>query len=704
MELREWAEQIVWGNQLGDKLETPAVLTDDDPGGPLEAPSQPGRPAELRFKGPTPGDSGFPGAHRIENDTDRGRLLHFFANHELLATELMALVLLRFPDAPAAFRRGVAHTLKDEQAHTRWYVARMGQLGIQFGDLPVSGYFWRSVSTMETPMDFVSRLSLTFEQANLDYCRRFSQVFTEAGDPGTAGLLEKIYRDEIAHVAHGLKWFRRWKAPGESDWTAFCRQLKFPLSPARAKGLPFNREGRLEAGMTPEFIEALQVSAQSKGRTPTVWWFNPHAEGYIREGNAFTPGKFQVEMAHNLACLPQFLARADDIVLTPSPPRTAHLAALQASGFELPEFVGVDEDLPRMPDCLLDRKLGGLRPWAWSPDSIARMAPLLPRVTPSLRAVPDLDRGWEILYSKTWSAEFLLRSWDRWSDIEGICSKDVVGKPVETLEEVWAAVELYRSLGYHRLVAKQALGLAGAGALRLWEPQVLPSQERWMERLLASGQRLVIEPWLERLEDFSIHFQMTPNGLELLGFTRLFCDLRGQYRGNSAGPNGQLRLPPQVRRLAMPKVPLEQSWEHIYSDLLEVLEPEFHSLGYWGPASVDAFVYRDSSGRARLKPMVEINPRHTFGRLTLELQRYAAPGRTGHLRLHSIRDLKRGGFNSFEDYAAELQRSSPLKFLGSPQARVAAGTVCLNDPATVTSMLATWEVTAGSVAYSTSIP
>ena len=54
-----------------------------------------------------------------------GRLLHFFANHELLATELMALVLLKFPDAPAAFRKGVLETLKDEQEHTRLYIERM---------------------------------------------------------------------------------------------------------------------------------------------------------------------------------------------------------------------------------------------------------------------------------------------------------------------------------------------------------------------------------------------------------------------------------------------------------------------------------------------------------------------------------------------------------------------------------------------------
>ena len=64
----------------------------------------PGRPQELQFKGSV-SRGHFPGAHRVEDERDRGRLLHFFANHELLATELMALVLLRFPAAPAAGAR-----------------------------------------------------------------------------------------------------------------------------------------------------------------------------------------------------------------------------------------------------------------------------------------------------------------------------------------------------------------------------------------------------------------------------------------------------------------------------------------------------------------------------------------------------------------------------------------------------------------------
>jgi uncharacterized ferritin-like protein (DUF455 family) len=206
-------------------------------------------------------------------------LLHCFANHELLATELMALALLRFPDAPRAFRQGLVQTLRDEQEHTRMYMERMARAGFAFGDLPVNGFFWKHVGGMESPLDYVSRLSLTFEQANLDYARHYAGVFRGHGDEETAVLLERIYEDEISHVGYGLRWLRKWKEAGDSDWEAWRRRLVFPLGPGRARGtVPFNAEGRRRAGFDEGFIASLEVFSQSLGRTPDVFWFNPGAE------------------------------------------------------------------------------------------------------------------------------------------------------------------------------------------------------------------------------------------------------------------------------------------------------------------------------------------------------------------------------------------------------------------------------------------
>jgi len=181
----------------------------------------PGRPVGLQMRHDSGGNVQPPSDDKLENELARGQLLHFLANHELLATELMALVLLKFPDAPRAFRQGVLVTLREEQEHTRMYIRRMKECGVEFGRFPLSGQFWRVVEPMKSPMDFVSRLSLTFEQANLDYSLHFASVFRQIGDQDTANVLQKIYEDEIGHVQHGLHWFRQWKDPEQSDWEAY---------------------------------------------------------------------------------------------------------------------------------------------------------------------------------------------------------------------------------------------------------------------------------------------------------------------------------------------------------------------------------------------------------------------------------------------------------------------------------------------------
>ena len=723
MELRELAERVLFATTLEEKIQCPAVVTDERPGTALAAPPTPGRPPELLFKSQSSSQGEFPALHQLENERERGRLLHFFANHELLATELMALVLLRFPDAPAAFRRGVLQTMRDEQEHTRLYLARMQSCGIAFGELPVSGYFWRAVSGMASPMDYVAGLSLTFEQANLDFARHFASRFTAVGDATTAQLLDRIYHDEIAHVAYGLKWFRRWKNPRLSDWEAFCQQLQFPLSPQRAKGIALNVEGRRAAGFDPTFVAELDVFAQSKGRTPSVLVFNPFTEARIAQGKAFTPVKHQAQLARDLENLPLFLGRQDDIVLTEQRPSVEFLSSIKRAGFSLPEFVemgGINLDEPadraeiqrRALRSLSHRKLGRLRPWAWGPDSVELLAPLFANLTGEART-PETSFNQTIapLYSKAWSADFL-RRWltDGGSGLSmgldnstarpastapqppWLCTLNEVGTTVSTLDLALAAIAAIRARGHHRVVVKQAFGLAGHNALRLWEPDLLEKQRRWMERSLQGGRQLVIEPWLERVVDFSVQLEMGKDGLQLVGYTGLQTDAKGQFLANTAAPQRVRALPSAVLKCFRDHPRSPALLHQLYAELTARLGAELKSTGYYGPVGIDAFVYRDHEGNARLKPVVEINPRYTMGRLTLELMKRTAPGAHGTFRLVNAANLRAEGFASFSSYARHLLKQFPPSMEGDPVPRIRSGAFCLNDPNQVQVVLAVLQV------------
>jgi uncharacterized ferritin-like protein (DUF455 family) len=767
MEIREFAEQVLFATLLEDKLRAPGELSDERPGPALVTPAAPGRPASLIFKPHGTGDkSAFPGLHRLEDDHERGRLLHFFGNHELLATELMALVLLKFPDAPPAFRQGVLKTLQDEQEHTRLYMERMKSCGIRLGDFPVSGYFWRCIAPMQHPIDYVAGLCLTFEQANLDFAGHYGKALGIVGDAASANLLEKICRDEIGHVAYGLKWFRRWKHPGESDWDAFCRTLKFPLSPQRAKGFSLNVAGRKAAGLDENFISQLNVYSQSKGRTPSVFVFNAFAEGRIAEGKKFNPTKPQAQLVRDLENLPQFLCRQDDIVLVGQKPSVEFLSGIKQAGFPLPEFVELESSSVKQIDplspageegqgegatiqhqnahpsprpsplrgerertanvraevvCRLQpRKLGSLRPWAWGPDSFELLKPLFASVTGERRR--DESRFNEKiaqLYSKAWSAEFLrrfIRSSRGDEALTGktdsrkqkpeisqslvtsaatqnwLCTENEIGVAVSSMDAALAAIAKIRARGHHNIVLKESFGVAGSNALRLLEPEILPAQRRWMENAFAHKRELVVEPWLERLADFSAQLEMTERGLKLCGFTGLTADARGQFVANYAGPHFHKRLPGRIISLFEAKADLSGVLLEFYHGLFAALETELRTADFAGPIGIDAFVYRDASGAVKLKPVVEINPRYTMGRVLVELMRQVCQNSSGTFRLVNPAQLRAEGFADFPAYAKSLAEKSPLLLEGEPMPRIREGALCLNDPATARVCLAVFQV------------
>jgi uncharacterized ferritin-like protein (DUF455 family) len=736
MELREFAESVLFGTTLEEKLRCPDSLTDERPGPALITPEAPGRPANLTFKPHAAGKSEFPGLHRLEQAGERGKLLHFFGNHELLATELMALVLLKFPEAPAAFRRGVLQTLKDEQEHTRLYMERMKACGVELGDHPVSGYFWRCVSPMENPIDYVAGLCLTFEQANLDFAGHYGRSFATVGDADSAKLLEKIYRDEIGHVAYGLKWFRRWKNPNESDWEAFCRTLKFPLSPQRAKGISLNVAARKAAGFDAQFIAEINVYSQSKGRTPSIFVFNPFAEGRIAEGKTFNPTKHQAQLARDLENLPQFLCRQDDIVLVSKKLSVEFLSGIKQAGFPLPEFVELNgarlwsQTQPQHVATtgneeraaagashtaalreLAARKLGSLRPWAWGPDSFELLKPVFASVTGEKRANENrFNESLAQLYSKAWSAEFLRKILNdgraallrgqggeaaqqhRPTNESWLCTENEIGVAVNSPEEAMVAIAKIRARGHHNVVAKAAFGVAGSNALRLFEPQILSAQWHWMENAFAQKRELVIEPWLERELDFSVQLEMGANGLKLCGYTGLLNDARGQFQANFAESHHHKRIPIKVVSCFKEPKDISSRLLEFYDEIFVALEAELRRVDFTGPIGIDAFVYRDARGAARLKPVVEINPRYTMGRVLVELMRQTCQNSFGSFRLVNAVQLRTEGFENFPDYAHSLMEKSPLQFAGEPVPRICSGALCLNDPATAQVCLAVFQV------------
>ena len=257
MELRTFAEQILLADSLEMKLRRAERPLSDERPGEAWRPERPVRPANLQFA-PRRQAPAMPKPGAFKEPAKRGVAHHVMANHELQACEVMAFVLVAFPEAPPAFRRGLAEIIEDEQRHTRLHVQRAESLGIAFGDLPVNCYIWNKAQSFACLLDYLAGMPLTFEGRNLDHTLEFETLFRQAGDERSAQVVQAIHLDEIEHVRFGMEWLSRLKSPEQTDWDAYCAHLHWPLRPGKAKGDAFQRAARRAAGMSEEFLDRLE--------------------------------------------------------------------------------------------------------------------------------------------------------------------------------------------------------------------------------------------------------------------------------------------------------------------------------------------------------------------------------------------------------------------------------------------------------------
>lgn len=583
--------------------------------------------------------------------------LHFFANHELLAIELLALALLRFPEAPRGLRRGLARIVGEEQEHLRGYLRRLDGTGVGFGDVPVNGFFWRTLAPARDPARLLAGLSLTFEQANLDYAAYYAEAFRAVGDGETAAALDRVLEDEVGHVRHGRVWFDRLRDRRQPYWEAWSGALPAPLTPARARGRGFVVEPRRRAGLADEDIERLRVYGHSKGRPPHAWWFAPEVEAELVPGG---PGPLRDTVAADLGALPLFLARTDDVVLVPRSPTVAWLREVQAAGFDLPEVVeGTGAE------ALAGRTVGAWEAWAPSPATAERFP------------VP-WDPRWRRLYDKAWAAERLRER--LLAEGEDMDPADV---PVlcETPADVERATATLRARGRDPRV-KLRFGTAGRGTLAVDGP---------VRAAIEAQGGVLVEPWLDRVLDLSVQFDVEPSGaVRVSPPGRFFADGRGRYGGAVVGRWTDGLDPALLRYLHGDGASPDRLARRLVATV-EALGPSMAALGFTGPAGIDAFVYRDGRDH-RLRPLVELNPRRTLGRVAQALGRRVARGQVGAWRVLSRRDLRRAGHPDFRALArvlppARLTPPDPETRRGPPPLLV-GGAFWTTDPAVARSFAA----------------
>jgi len=620
--------QILFGGTLEDKLagaKLPVGKILLNPHSALsskiELPEFPGRVGKLIPS--TGAGSVFPKKGELKVESARGRLLHFFANHEMLAIETMAYTLLKFPDAPLEFRQGVMHTIQDEQRHLGMYVDRMREYGVNLGDFPLNFYFWKTLKTMESPMDFVIRMSLTFEQANLDFALEYARLFEqEIDDPKTAKLLRDVHDDEIKHVAHGVKWFQEWSDPGESEWDGYVKRLPFPITPRRGKGAHyFSAESRKAAGLSEEYISEMKIAGGSRGRVPDYFFFNPQCEIELKMNELSQGLKTRIA---DLAPLMLWLAQEDDVVELPSKPPLQWLKEIYEWKGELPEIILSEPPSEKYV------AFEELKPWGWGRSAWKKRI----QIGKKLRVeAPATQATFEQkLFSKAW-----------WK--EQLATPGVVIRSEAELRK-------WKESNSGEFLFKSEMSTSGRGHLRL--PAELLNESATLEKLqkrLKTDGLLIVEPFLKKRIDFSTQIEILRDGKVHFLEPRFFqVDSQFQYLGACLGSFAtHADYHEYWNFLQKNKNEMEESLAKIVS----VLKSE----NYYGPVGVDSMIYETESGELQLAPVIEVNVRYTMGRVAHEIERrLKKKGITqAQWRFFNQSDLIPYGVSSFGELAEKLK-------------------------------------------------
>lgn len=250
----DFAIKILLGETLEDKFYSPAIEWTEWK--PFTLPERPGRTGRIQF---SPEKLKFPKSQLLKDDLNKAIAIHSFANHELLAIEMMAAALLIFPhhnDEDLRFKKGVLVALREEQKHLGLYIGRLKELGHEFGDFPLNDFFWQQMQKLKTPAQYTAVMSMTFEAANLDFAQYYSKIFRCLGDNRTADILDIVLEDEIGHVAFGSHWMKKWREDKEL-WDYYVASLPWPLTPARSKGIGFDARLREKAMTDVVFVKSL---------------------------------------------------------------------------------------------------------------------------------------------------------------------------------------------------------------------------------------------------------------------------------------------------------------------------------------------------------------------------------------------------------------------------------------------------------------
>ena len=282
------------------------------------------------------------------------------------------------------------------------------------------------------------------------------------------------------------------------------------------------------------------------------------------------------------------VAQPGDLIWCPQPVDSAYYQYLESNGIQDVRGVSTPADVPSGYEFV---------PWGWTAEAV-RFAK---QVEANCAAPPP--EAARAVNSREFSNALEQRAGSL-----GIASCEVANK-----EQLCAAIQSLGNESSRWVVKAEFSNSSRERFLHVGTSVDLERVCKWAARRFQWGQRLYVEPWLNRINEVGLQWDVPSDGDPMLvGVTGIVADETGQFRGCDFTPGRE-------------DDPL---WRPVI-EATRAAAREAQAVGYFGPLGVDAMCYRDASGRLRYRAFQDVNARWTMGRLSLAFRTLLKPDEQG---------------------------------------------------------------------------
>lgn len=226
-------------------------------------PEQPGRDVQVLSVHQLPKKLG------LSHPLGVSKLIHDLANIELQAMELAARTLIEFSGSNESFRDQLCVIMLEEALHLELCLDELRRRSVPWGQWPVHLGLWAAVSKEDTLLDRIFIVHRYLEASGLDAGDKILKRLSGVPEPEVRGIVARIVKDEVGHVAFGTRWYRHYCEQNQIDPEVHYFMKTKNLLTTNPRPGKIAKDLRRQAGYSSSELESLsqlQMGAYSATR------------------------------------------------------------------------------------------------------------------------------------------------------------------------------------------------------------------------------------------------------------------------------------------------------------------------------------------------------------------------------------------------------------------------------------------------------